>query len=173
MSDHDDGNGSEPAGARAVPSPTARPEGSRAAQTTPTFARILGPFFTIAAVTVVARSAHMRELLADFESTPVWSWVVGAFILICGLVVVVLHPHWRGLTATLISVSGWFMAVRGFVLLAFPELFATIAEKTIGAEALWRFVFAVIAMAGLYLTWVGWIPVPKSPRPGTGRGVPR
>ena len=132
------------------------------ARTTRTFARILGPFLAIASFTAVARSADMRELLADFESTPVWSWVVGAFVLLGGIVVVVLHPHWRGFTASAISVLGWLMVVRGFLLLAFPAVFATIAERTIGAEALWRFVFAIIAILGLYLTWVGWMPVAKS-----------
>lgn len=134
--------------------------------TTRTFARVLGPFLAIASATVAARSAHMREMLTAFESTPVWSWVVGAFVLLAGLVVVVLHPHWRGFTATVISLLGWLIVVRGVLLLAFPEVFAAIAEKTVGQETLWRFVFMVLMVVGLCLTWVGWIPVQKTERGG-------
>lgn len=126
--------------------------------TTRAFARVLGPFFAIIAVTVTARGWDMTRLLDDFESTPVWSWVVGAFVLLAGLVVVSLHPYWRGFAAIVVSLLGWMMVVRGVLLLAFPAVFATVAEHTIGAETLWRTVFVVIGVLGFYLALIGWMP---------------
>ncbi|SKK66993.1 Uncharacterised protein [Mycobacteroides abscessus subsp. massiliense] len=51
------------------------------------FARILGPYLLIAALTVVGRPAHMRTLLSAFTDTnaSVWTWVLGAFVLPMGL----------------------------------------------------------------------------------------
>jgi hypothetical protein len=34
----------------------------------------------------------------------------------------------------------------------------SVANHTVGAETIWRIVFAGFALAGLYLTWVGWVP---------------
>ncbi|GAS93625.1 uncharacterized protein RMCC_0591 [Mycolicibacterium canariasense] len=140
---------------------------SSPAAATRAFARVLGPFFAIVAVTVTARSWDMKRLLDDFESTPVWSWVVGAFVLLAGLVVVSLHPYWHGFAAIVVSLLGWMMVVRGILLLAFPAVFATIAEHTIGAETLWRIVFVLVGVLGLYLALIGWMP--QRPSAGSTR----
>ncbi|MEX3756258.1 hypothetical protein ABFW00_10495 [Mycobacteroides abscessus] len=105
------------------------------------FARILGPYLLIAALTVVGRTAHMRTLLSAFTDTnaSVWTWVLGAFVLPMGLVVIVLHPWWRGATAILVSTLGWLTVIKGAALMAFPDMYA-------------------MALVGLYLTVVGWFP---------------
>lgn len=125
--------------------------------TTQAFARVLGPFFTIVSATVVARSADMPRLLSEFDSSPVWPWVTGAFVLMAGIIVVALHPYWRGTPAVIVSLLGWIMVVRGILLMAFPDFFMSIADRTIGAEGVWRTVFAVLVLVGLYLTYTGWI----------------
>ena len=54
------------------------------------------------------------------------------------------------------SLVGWIMVLRGVLLLAFPDTFMSITNQTIGAETLWRIVFAGFTLVGLYLTYVGW-----------------
>ena len=49
------------------------------------------------------------------------------------------------------------MVLRGVLLLAFPDIFMSIANHTVGAENLWRVIFGGVTVAGLYLTYVGWI----------------
>ena len=114
---------------------------AQSADTTRRFARVLGPFFAIVSATVVARAPDMRELLAEFGATAIWSWVTGAFVLMGGIIVVALHPYWRGAAAVIVSLLGWIMVLRGVLLLAFPDIFMSIANHTIGAETIWRIVF--------------------------------
>ncbi|MDH6193984.1 hypothetical protein M2272_000605 [Mycobacterium frederiksbergense] len=140
------------------------------------FARVLGPFFTIVSATVVARSTDMPKLLSEFDSSAVWPWVTGAFVLMAGIVVVALHPHWKGAPAVIVSLLGWIMVARGILLMAFPNFFMSIANRTIGAEGVWRAVFAILVLVGLYLTYVGWIGRPQltvSPGESPAPDLPR
>jgi hypothetical protein len=128
---------------------------------TRTIARILGPFLAILGATVVARASEMRTLLTEFESNVVWAWVTGAFVLLIGLTVVALHPYWRGAAAIIVSVVGWMITLRGLFLLAFPKAFMSAANATIGVGPLWIAVSVLLAVVGLYLTYVGWSPEPR------------
>jgi hypothetical protein len=123
------------------------------------FARVLGPFFTIVAIVVALRAPDMRQLLAEFTASDVWPWVTGAFTLMGGIAVVAFHQLWRDPAAVIISVMGWLLVVRGTVLLAFPDAFASLANRMIGAVGVWSAVYVVMALIGLYLTYVGWKPV--------------
>ncbi len=134
---------------------------AQSADTTRRFARVIGPFFAIVSATVVTRAPDMRQLLAEFGANAIWPWVTGAFVLMGGIIVVALHPYWRGVTAVIVSVLGWLMVARGVLLMAFPDTFMSIANQTIGAEALWRIVFGVFVLIGLYLTYVGWFASPN------------
>lgn len=125
--------------------------------TTQRFARVLGPFFTIVSATVVVRYADMPKLLTEFGSSAVWPWVTGAFVLLAGIIVVALHPYWRGAPAFIVSLLGWIMVVRGILLMALPDFFMSAANRTISAEGVWRAVFSVMVLVGLYLTYTGWI----------------
>jgi hypothetical protein len=126
------------------------------------FARVLGPFLVISCVTAVVRASDMRALVTDFGANPVWPWVTGCFILVGGLVIVALHQCWRGVAAVIVSVMGWLLALRGLFLLAFPTAFMSMANSALEASALWRTVCVCFALIGLYLTYVGWTPAPRS-----------
>jgi hypothetical protein len=122
------------------------------------FARVLGPFFAVIATTVAARAPHMAALLAQFTASDVWPWVVGAFILMGGIAIVAFHQYWRSPAAVIVSVLGWLLVVRGVFLLAFPEAFASLANRMIGAAGAWQAAYIIMALIGLYLTFVGWMP---------------
>jgi hypothetical protein len=126
------------------------------------FARVLGPFFVIVAATTVTRS-DMRTLLSDFGASAAWPWVTGAFLLLASLVIVALHQYWRGAAAITVSVVGWVLALRAVFLMAFPHAFMAAANAVIGMTALWVSVDIFIGLVGLYLTCVGWGPVPSQP----------
>lgn len=123
------------------------------------FARLLGPFFTIVAIVVALRAPDMRQLLSEFTASDVWPWVTGAYILMGGIAIVAFHQLWRDPAAVIISVMGWLLVVRGIFLLAFPDAFASLANRMIGAVAVWSAVYVVMALIGVYLTYVGWKPV--------------
>ncbi|MBY0286242.1 MAG: hypothetical protein K2X52_03730 [Mycobacteriaceae bacterium] len=125
------------------------------------FARVLGPFFTIIAIIVALRAPDMRQLLSEFTASDVWPWVTGAFILMGGVAIVAFHQLWRGPAAIIVSVLGWLLVARGVFLLAFPDTFASVANRVIGAAVVWQVAYLVSAAVGLYLTYVGWKPVGK------------
>lgn len=122
------------------------------------FARVMGPFLVIVTATAIARTSDMRMLLTEFRASSVWPWVTGAFVLLCGLVVVALHQCWRGMPAIIVSLLGWLTSLKGFFLMAFPQTYLSFAGTAVGAIAWWRTSFMVVALIGLYLTFVGWVP---------------
>ncbi len=127
------------------------------------FARVLGPFFTIVMIAAMARFADMRQLLSEFTASVVWPYVTGVFILAGGIAIVAFHQIWRGAAAIIVSVLGWLLVARGILLIAFPSVFASIADRMIGATAGWIAAFVVMTLVGLYLTYVGWKLVPHRP----------
>jgi hypothetical protein len=122
------------------------------------FSRVLGPYFTIVAAVVALRAPNMRQLLSEFTASDVWPWVVGAFILMGGIAIVAFHQVWRGAAGIIVSVLGWLLVARGFFLLAFPDTFASVANRVIGSGGVWQAVYVAFAVIGLYLTYVGWKP---------------
>lgn len=130
------------------------------AQRTRAFARVMGPLLTIIPVVATARATDMRQLLTEFTASAVWPWVTGTLILTAGIAIVASHQIWRGAAAIVISVLGWLMVVRGIVLIAFPGVFASLADRMIGVSAVWIAGAVVVALIGLYLTYVGWRPAP-------------
>ncbi|MEB3981554.1 hypothetical protein OQ968_09785 [Mycobacterium sp. 663a-19] len=136
------------------------------------FARVLGPFLVIVVATTVARASDMRRLLSDFEASAAWPWVTGAFLLLAALVIVGLHQYWRGAAAITVSVLGWVFALRAVFLMAFPHAFMRAADAAIRMSALWVSVDILVGLVGLYLTYVGWRPVPNEPVPQAESSAP-
>jgi len=128
------------------------------------FARVFGPYLVVVTITAAAHASQMRTRATEFGASPVWAFVTGAFILLSGLIVVALHQYWQGAAAIIVSVLGWTTAIKGLALLAFPQSYISTVNSAIDA-VWWRVGFAVIALVGLYLTYVGWAPAPNRPVP--------
>ena len=129
------------------------------------FARALGPFFTIVPTTVAVRGAYMRTLFTEFKANPMWPWLFGAILLIAGLVIIAFHQYWRSPAAIIVSLVGWFLAIRGVLLLTVPQAYNAAGDalyRSGATAAIWA-VFLCLASAGLYLTYVGWKPQPRTP----------
>ena len=124
------------------------------------FARVLGPFLAIVAIVAVIRMRDMPQLLSEFTASSVWPWVTGTFVLLGGVAIVASHQIWRGPAAIIVSVLGWLLVVRGIVLLAFPDVLASVADRIIDLEGAWIPILVVMAVIGLYLTYIGWKPRP-------------
>ncbi len=140
--------------------------------TTRMFSRVLGPFLVIAGVTAIARASEMRTLLPQFEANSLWAWVGGAFVLVFGLVVVAGHQYWHGAAAIIVSALGWLITLRGLLLLSFPQTFVSVADRMVGAQGWWIALCIVLALVGLYLTYVGWAPPAKRPTPQAASANP-
>ncbi|WAC90379.1 hypothetical protein [Mycobacterium sp. Aquia_213] len=126
------------------------------------FARAFGPFFLIVpSIVAVRASSQMPVLLHEFSISPIWQWELGAILLMWGSVIIAFHQYWRSVAAVLVSLLGWFLAIRGILVLAIPDVYDS-AGKSLEENAIpvVRGIFAVIALVGLYLTYVGWIAKP-------------
>ena len=126
------------------------------------FARMMGPFITLIAAVTVTRSSDMRTLVTDFGANTVWPWVTGSFLLLGGV--------------SIVAFLGWLLVVRGLFLLLFPNTFMSLANNMIGATAAWVTAGVVMAVIGLYLTYVGWVAAPQRPAsqgPRSTKDLPR
>jgi hypothetical protein len=130
-------------------------------QRTRSFARVLGPFIVVVPAIVAVRAGSIGSQLSSFSTDPMWPWVLGALLFFSGLFVVAFHQYWRSVAAVIISLFGWFLLLRGFALLAAPRLIVNAAEtaaQTSGpAVGVVRVGFGLLALCGLYLTYVGWV----------------
>lgn len=125
------------------------------------FARILGPFVLIVAITAATHS-DMRAMLSEFGASAALPWVTGSFLLLAALSIVALHPFWRGPAAAIVSALGWLLVLRAAFLMAFPQAFMSAAKASIALTPLYVGVYVLFGLVGLYLTVVGWIPTPNS-----------
>ncbi|MEB3982907.1 hypothetical protein OQ968_16730 [Mycobacterium sp. 663a-19] len=130
-------------------------------QRTRSFARVLGPFIAVVPAIVAVRAGSVGNQLSSFSKDPMWPWVLGALLFFCGLFVVAFHQYWRSAAAVIISLFGWFLLLRGFALLAAPQLVTDAAQsatQTSGSSVgVVRAGFGLLALCGLYLTYVGWV----------------
>jgi hypothetical protein len=131
------------------------------------FARVMGPFLSIAPTTVAVRGSYMQTLFTEFKANPMWPWLYGAILLIGGLFIIAFHQYWRSPAAIIVSAMGWFFLIRGVLLLTVPRAYdaAGNAIYSSGAIAAIWVLFLSLASAGLYLTYVGWKPEPGNPEP--------
>jgi hypothetical protein len=136
------------------------------------FARVLGPYLVIVTLTAVARASEMRTMASEFGASPAWAFVTGAFILLAGLIVVVLHPYWRGAAAIIVSVLGWMTVAKGVSLLAIPQTYISAVNSAVEPTIWWQASFVVMALVGLYLTYVGWAPAPSGRAPKAASSTP-
>lgn len=136
------------------------------------FARAMGPYLVIIPAAAAVHPSEMRTLLSDFAANPLWFWVTGAFVLLFGLVVIALHQHWHGAPAITVSALGWVVALKGLFLVAFPQTYMSAADAAMDAVSWWRVGCTVVALVGVYLTYVGWVPVRSGPAPRAATAAP-
>jgi uncharacterized membrane protein len=126
---------------------------------------------------IVVREPEMGTFLSEFFGNGVLVWFAGGLLLFSGLLIIAFHQYWSSPSMILISLFGWFLALRGFVLMAAPQPIERGAAASMGAMPLVRIGFGILALIGLWLTFVGWITKPAAPpakdRPRTSPSIRR
>ena len=139
------------------------PATSEAQARTRAFARVIGPFLSIVTGILVMRAPEMDTMASAFFENEALVWLMGGILLFCGLLVIAHHQYWSSPSAIVISLFGWFLALRGVALLAMPQLYGHASASLTGAITSVRIGFGFLTLAGLWLTFVGWIAKPVSP----------
>lgn len=124
------------------------------------FARVLGPWLVIVPGIIALRISDMDALVSGFFENPALIWFAGALLLFGGLLIIAFHQHWSSAAAILISLFGWFLALRGLMLMAAPQLMERAVAATSGSVLPVRLGFGALVLAGLWLTFEGWIAKP-------------
>lgn len=118
------------------------------------FARVIGPWLVLVPGVIVIRAPEMGIYFSGFFENPLLVWFAGA------LLIIAFHQYWSSLAAMLISLFGWFLALRGLTLLFAPQLIERVGVNVAGAPAFVQIGFGLLVLAGLWLTFVGWIAAP-------------
>jgi hypothetical protein len=128
------------------------------------FARVIGPFLLIVPTIIAVRapSAGMEAISTAFFQNDALVWITGGLLLFAGLLIIAHHQYWSSLAAVLISLFGWFLALRGVVLLAAPQLIERGADVAMNMIPVVQGGFGILALVGLWLTFVGWIAKPPA-----------
>jgi hypothetical protein len=124
---------------------------------TRSFCRVLGPFLVIVPGIIAARASQMDILVAAFFQNEAVVWMTGGFLLLAGLVTIAHHQYWSSVAAVLISLFGWLLVLEGLILLIAPALNAYAAADLVASTTFIRTLFSLLALAGLWLTYVGWV----------------
>jgi hypothetical protein len=127
-------------------------------------ARVIGPWLALAPGIIVVRTPDMGVLATALFENALFVWFAGALLLFSGLMIIAFHQYWSSVAAVMISLFGWFLALRGLALMAAPQLIERAAAASMDALPLVRTTFGALVLVGLYLTSVGWIAVPASPK---------
>jgi hypothetical protein len=127
---------------------------------TQAFARVIGPYVAIFTGVIAIRLPQTTDIIDDLFANTFNLWMLGALMIGAGLVIISLHRHWRGPAAIVISLFGWFVGLRGLALIAIPSQMESAVDATTlspGLTTAARIFFVLLAMAGLWLSYVGWI----------------
>lgn len=129
------------------------------------FARVLGPFLVLVPGIIIVRAPDIESILRSFFQNDIIVWFAGAFLLFCGLLIIACHQYWSSAAAIMISLFGWFLALRGLALLAAPQLIERGAYAAVRYLPAVRAGFATLVLAGLWLTYAGWLVRPPKHNP--------
>ncbi|MEV0431478.1 hypothetical protein [Micromonospora sp. NPDC050495] len=124
------------------------------------FARVLGPYVAIFTTVLAIRLPDMTDLIDNLFANAASVWILGAVMLAGGLVIIGGHRSWRGPAAIAVSLFGWFVGLRGLGLIATTSAVRSATELSSGALTAARIFFALLALGGLWLTYVGWFTKP-------------
>lgn len=128
------------------------------------FARVIGPYLAIVPGIIVVKFPEAAALAKPFFANPALVFIMGALMVFAGVFIIANHQSWRGASAILISLFGWILALRGLALLLVPQIYQHAIPDTQGALQLARLGFVLIVLAGLKLTYDGWIARPPPAR---------
>ncbi len=125
------------------------------------FARVIGPFLVIVPGIVAVRAPGMGVQLSAFFENAALVWITGGLLVFAGLFIIANHQYWSSASAILVSLFGWFLALRGLALLVAPHLYEKAGIEAMNAIPLVRAGFSLLVLAGLWLTYTGWIAKPR------------
>jgi len=117
---------------------------------TQVLALVLGAYFIIAGLGVVARRKVLPEFITRFREDPVLSFIGGVLALWLGLVILALHWKWDDAIAAGVTLIGVIAALKGALLIIFGPSVMVLArpfDENLHLASLWGGLVTVIGVA--------------------------
>jgi ribose/xylose/arabinose/galactoside ABC-type transport system permease subunit len=125
--------------------------------------RLIGLFFILVALCMVAHRQSTGETLTALTHNPPLLFTLGMVFLATGLAIVLSHNVWSGgALPVIVTIVGWVTLLRGLMLLSLaPDTLAWLLQ-TVHFDRLFYLYIAVTLALGAYLTYGGFRPTPAS-----------
>lgn len=123
------------------------------------FARVIGPYVVLFTGTYAIRLPEMMPVAQALFASVGLTFMLATLMIFGGLVIIGGHRHWRTPAAVVISLFGWFVGLRGLALMVAPSSVESAANTAVLSPGLLltsRIFFGLLALMGLWLTYVGW-----------------
>lgn len=105
-------------------------------------AQVLGMYFVIMALVMIARADHYRALIAKLQPDSGIVPLAASVGLVFGLLLVVVHNLWLWESEVVITVIAWLILIKSVLWLAIPERMVTFSRVIYSGNA--YFIVAVI-----------------------------
>lgn len=128
-------------------------------------ARVIGPFLIAVLSAIELRTGEMSKFVQLFFENDLMVWIMATVLVLAGLLIIAFHQYWSRPSAVFISVFGWYLLLRGLVLLYAPQLYARASSSAVNnghSELYVRLGAGAMLLAGLWITYVGWITKPSA-----------
>ena len=112
--------------------------------------QVLGLFFLVFALIIIARAPFYREMAHKMDPHSGTVFLSSLINLLLGIFLVVIHSIWVLDLRLVVTLVCWLILIRGVIWLAFPEKMVAIAKKG-AASAGFYIVLFILAILGAYL----------------------
>jgi len=119
-------------------------------------AKLIGPVFLVAGLSVLISRQRMRRLGREFIDSEALIFLSGIITLPVGLAIVIVHNVWAG-WPVIITIIGWLAVLAGIArMLAFDGI-RSIGRAMLDKTSLFAVPAAIMAALGAYLAYQGYL----------------
>jgi uncharacterized protein YjeT (DUF2065 family) len=118
-------------------------------------ARMLGLFFLVMGVGIVAGMQNYRAMAEEFLKSRALIYIAGLLAFLPGLAIVLTHNLWVGDWRVIITIFGWLGLIGGAFRLLFPTQVRNIGGAMLQNGQALRIAGVVIVVIGAVLAWFG------------------
>jgi uncharacterized protein YjeT (DUF2065 family) len=120
-------------------------------------ARMLGLFFLVMGVGIVAGMQNYRAMAEEFLKSRALIYVAGLLAFLPGLAIVLTHNLWVGDWRVIITIFGWLGLIGGAFRLLFPMQVREIGSAMLRNGQALRIAGVVIVVIGAVLAYFGFL----------------
>ncbi len=119
-------------------------------------AKLLGPYFVIVGIGVLANLKYYQGMITDFMENKAMLYLGGVMALLFGLIIVLFHNYWALNWAVIITIMGWLGILKGIALIVCPGAMMKLSRAYIENMLPLATNLTVIIILGAVLCYMGY-----------------